>query len=82
MANVKKNYSMPERSAELIEKYSKEVGLSQSAFVSLMVNQIDQVMTSLQGKDMASQVNAKLAELEQKAEGEGKESGAGDSGCD
>ena len=49
MANVKKNYSMPERSAELIEKYSKEVGLSQSAFVSLMVNQIDQVMTSLQG---------------------------------
>jgi uncharacterized protein Yka (UPF0111/DUF47 family) len=48
VANVKRNFSMPERSAELIEKYAKEVGLSQSAFVSLMVNQIDQVMTSLQ----------------------------------
>jgi len=50
MGSVKKNYSMPERSAELIDKYSKELGLTASAFVSLMVNQIDQVMTSL-GKD-------------------------------
>jgi hypothetical protein len=50
VANVKKNFSMPERSAQLIEQYAKEVGLSQSAFVSLMVTQINQVVKSLPKK--------------------------------
>jgi len=46
---VKRSYSLDERSAEMIDKYSKELGLSASAFVSLMVTQIDQVL-SVSGK--------------------------------
>jgi DNA primase large subunit len=73
VANVKKNFSMPERSAQLIEQYAKEVGLSQSAFVSLMVTQINQVVKSLPKLDMVSEVNARLSE---------KESDTGPSGDD
>lgn len=42
---VKRSYSLDEQSAELIDKYSKELGLSASAFVSMMVTQIDQVLS-------------------------------------
>jgi hypothetical protein len=44
VATVKKTYSLDEKSAAMIDKYSKELGLSASAFVSLMVTQIDQVL--------------------------------------
>jgi len=44
---VKKTFSMPEKSARKIEEYSKALGLTESGFVSLMVNQIGQVLTGL-----------------------------------
>lgn len=44
---VKKSFSIDERSAELIKVYAGELHLSESAFVSMMVTQIDQVIRSL-----------------------------------
>lgn len=42
---VRKTYSLDQRSAELIEQYAGELHLSESAFVSLMVTQIDRVLS-------------------------------------
>ena len=44
MATVKKTYSLDERSADLIDEYAKEFHISSSAFVSMMVTQIAQVL--------------------------------------
>jgi len=44
MAKVKKTYSLDERVAEQIEEYAQSFGVSASAFVSLMVSQINQVL--------------------------------------
>jgi len=42
---VKKTYNLDERVAKDIEEYAKAFGVSASAFVSLMVSQIGQVLT-------------------------------------
>jgi hypothetical protein len=51
MKKVRKTYTLDERSAAAIERYAHEFHISASAFVSLMVTQIDQVLTGLQGVD-------------------------------
>lgn len=44
MAKVKKTYNLDERVALQIEEYAGALGVSASAFVSLMVSQIGQVL--------------------------------------
>lgn len=44
MAKVKKTYNLDERVAKEIEEYATAFGVSASAFVSLMVSQIGQVL--------------------------------------
>lgn len=51
VAKVKKVYSLDEEIADLIERYSDELHLSASGFVSLMVTQIDQVLRVTTGDE-------------------------------
>lgn len=44
MAKVKKTYSLDEKVATQIDEYAAAFGVSASAFVSLMVSQIGQVL--------------------------------------
>lgn len=44
---IKKTFTLPPQTVLRIESYSKELGLSQSAFISLMVNQIDSKLASV-----------------------------------
>lgn len=45
MAKVKKTYSLDEKVAKQIDEYAAAFGVSASAFISLMVSQIGQVLT-------------------------------------
>lgn len=47
MATRKKTYSLDERSIVQIEDYARQLHISSSAFVSLMVTQIANTMTML-----------------------------------
>ena len=51
MATVKKTYSLDERSVALIDRYARELHISSSAFVSMLVAQVTEVVTSLTGDD-------------------------------
>lgn len=44
MAKVKKTYSLDEEVAERLSRYAAELHVSDSAFLTLMVMQLDQVM--------------------------------------
>lgn len=44
MAKVKKTYSLDEKVADQIEEYGAALGVSSSAFISLMVAQVGQVL--------------------------------------
>lgn len=44
MGKVKKTFSLDEEVAERLSRYAAELHVSDSAFVSLMVMQLDQVM--------------------------------------
>lgn len=54
MAKVKKTYSLDDRVAEQIDEYAQAFGVSSSAFVSLMVSQIGQVLQMSAGRDEKS----------------------------
>jgi len=44
VAKVKKTYSLDDKVADQIEGYAKALGISASAFISIMVAQIGQVL--------------------------------------
>lgn len=44
---IKKTYSLTPETAELISVYAEELGISSSAFISLMVNQMHSTVVNL-----------------------------------